>query len=142
MNTNVPHPVIQRLQQALNRHEIDAFAECLAPSYQSQQPIHPDRAFSGREQAQKNWTAIFHDIPDLKATLLRSAIEGDVEWDEWEWTGTNAVGGRFEWRGVTIFGIKDDQIAWGRLYMEPVQREGGGIDAAVQDMTHGGSSQV
>lgn len=141
MNTTVPHPVIQRLQQAQNLHDIDVFVACFAPAYESEQPIHPDRAFSGREQAEKNWTAVFRDIPDFRATLIRSAIEGDVEWDEWEWTGTTMDGGRFEWRGVTIIGIKDDQIAWGRLYMEPVEREGGGIDAAVQDMTHGAPSQ-
>jgi hypothetical protein len=39
-------------------------------------------------------------------------------------------------RGVTIFGIRDDRILWGRLYLEDV--EGGqGIDQAVQHMTHG-----
>lgn len=137
----VPLPVIRRLQQAQNEHNIEAFVGCLAPAYQSQQPIHPDRAFSGREQAEKNWTAVFRDMPDFKATLIGSAVAGDVEWDEWLWTGTNADGGPFEWRGVTIFGIKDDQIISGRLYMEPVQHEGGGIDAAVQDMTHAAPPQ-
>jgi hypothetical protein len=39
-------------------------------------------------------------------------------------------------RGVTIFGVRDDRIAWGRLYLEDV--EGGqGIDQAVQHMARG-----
>jgi hypothetical protein len=43
---------------------------------------------------------------------------------------------RLAMRGVTIFGIHDDRIAWGRLYLEDV--EGGqGIDQAVQDMARG-----
>jgi hypothetical protein len=35
-------------------------------------------------------------------------------------------------RGVTIFGVRDDLIVWGRLYMEPVQATGAGIDAQIQ----------
>jgi hypothetical protein len=39
-------------------------------------------------------------------------------------------------RGVTIFGIRDDRIVWGRLYLEDVQG-GQGIDQAVQHMARG-----
>jgi hypothetical protein len=39
-------------------------------------------------------------------------------------------------RGVTIFGIRDDRIAWGRLYLEDVQA-GQGIDQAVRHMAQG-----
>jgi hypothetical protein len=39
-------------------------------------------------------------------------------------------------RGVTIFGVRDDRIDWGRLYLEDV--EGGqGIDQAVHHMARG-----
>jgi hypothetical protein len=39
-------------------------------------------------------------------------------------------------RGVTIFGVRDHRIVWGRLYLEDV--EGGqGIDRAVQHMARG-----
>ena len=48
--------------------------------------------------------------------------------------GTKAGGERLLLRGVTIFGVEGDRITWGRLYMEPVEAAGAGIDAAVQGM--------
>ncbi len=39
-------------------------------------------------------------------------------------------------RGVTIMGVRSDLIAWMRLYMEPVEVGGAGIDAIVQRLTH------
>jgi hypothetical protein len=32
-------------------------------------------------------------------------------------------------------GIRDEQLAWARLYVEPIEQAGAGIDAAVQRMT-------
>jgi len=40
-------------------------------------------------------------------------------------------------RGVTIFGIRDDRILWGRLYLEDVEVTGQGIDQAVRRMAQG-----
>jgi hypothetical protein len=37
-------------------------------------------------------------------------------------------------RGITIFVLRDGLVAEGRLYMEPVEADGRGIDAAVQDL--------
>jgi hypothetical protein len=37
--------------------------------------------------------------------------------------------------GVIGFGVRDEAIAWARLYVEPVEEAGAGIDAAVRDMT-------
>ena len=37
--------------------------------------------------------------------------------------------------GVIVIGIRDEQIAWGRHYVEPVEEAGAGIDAAVGQMT-------
>jgi hypothetical protein len=75
-------------------------------------------------------------VPDFQAELLRSAHQGDTGWAEWYWHGTRTDGTRLDMRGVTIFGIRDDLIAWGRLYLEDV--EGGqGIDQAVQRMARG-----
>jgi hypothetical protein len=113
--------VLERLQQAQNSHDLEVFVACFAPDYQSAQPIHPDRAFKGAEQVRKNWSNIFQDIPDFRAELLRSSVDGDTVWAEWYWFGTNRDDTQFAVRGVTIMGIQADQIMWGRLYMEPVQ---------------------
>jgi ketosteroid isomerase-like protein len=132
-----PQAIIKRLQAAQNRHDLEACLKCIDPDYQSEQPIHPDRAFTGIEQVRKNWSAMFSSLPDFRAELLRATTAGDTSWAEWHWSGTYADGTRMEMMGVTIFGIRDNRIVWGRLYMEPVQQTGAGIDAQMQDWAHG-----
>jgi hypothetical protein len=43
--------------------------------------------------------------------------------------------------GVTLFGVRDGRIVWGRLYMEPVEEDGEDIDEAVQSITERGKSE-
>jgi hypothetical protein len=112
--------VIERLQQAQNAHDIEAFVACFAPNFQGEHPLHRDRAFEGIDRVRKNWSTIFHDIPNFHSDLLRSAVEGDTTWAEWHWFGTRRDGTPFGMRGVTIIGIQADRIEWARLYMEPV----------------------
>ena len=112
--------VIERLQKAQNAHDIEALLTCFAPNFQGGQPAHPEKAVHGVEDVRKNWSAMFHDIPDFHSELLRSAVEGDTAWAEWHWFGTHRDGKQFGMRGVTILGIQADQIKWARLYMEPV----------------------
>jgi ketosteroid isomerase-like protein len=131
-----PQSVLERLQIAQNQHDLEAFLDCFDPDYQSEQPVHPDRAFRGRDQVRKNWSALFSSMPDFRSELLRAATEGDARWAEWHWSGTHADGTRLEMQGVTIFGIRDDRITWGRLYMEPMEETGAGIDAQVRSLTH------
>src|SRR5687767_10096996 len=115
-----PNSVLTRLQDAQNQRDLEAFLACFDPHYQSEQPNHPDRAFGGREQVRKNWSAIFNSFPDFQSELLRAASVGDTAWAEWRWFGTRVDGNRLDMRGVTIFGVRDDRITWGRLYMEGV----------------------
>jgi ketosteroid isomerase-like protein len=77
---------------------------------------------------------VARSIPDFRAETLRSAVDGDSVFVEIHWTGTKADGTRFEERGVLIMGIRDDRIAWGRLYADEVEREGADIDAVVRRM--------
>ncbi len=127
-----PRSVIERLGDAINQHDLDALAACFAPDYASEFPAHPDRAFRGHAQMRKNWTQIFGGVPDIAATLLRSAAAGDTAWGEWDWRGTRADGAPFAMRGVTVVGVQDDRITWARMYMEPVEASGAGSDAAIQ----------
>src|SRR5215210_7492927 len=122
--------VIERLSSAMNAHDLDAFVDCFDPNYESEQPAHPDRHFTGREQVRQNWTAMFAGLPDFHAELVRTIGDDDTAWVEWHWTGTRRDATRLDARGACIFGIRNDHIAWGRLYMEDVEA-GAGIDAAV-----------
>jgi SnoaL-like protein len=106
-----------------------------APDYDSVQPVHPDRAFVGREQVRENWSAVFAGVPDFSSALIRTCGDGETVWSEWRWRGTQVAGGRLDIAGVIVMGIRDDLVAWARLYVEPVEEAGAGIDAAVRRMT-------
>jgi hypothetical protein len=40
--------------------------------------------------------------------------------------------------GVTLLGVRDGRIVWGRLYMEPVEEGGEDIDESVRSITERG----
>ena len=127
--------VVARLQTAMNAHDIEAFVACFAEDYDSVQPAHPDRAFRGREQVRANWSEVFAGVPDFRAEVVRVAAVGDTAWSEWRWQGTQTDGGRLDMAGVIVLGLRDGRVAWARLYVEPVEEQGAGIQAAVRDMT-------
>jgi ketosteroid isomerase-like protein len=127
--------VAERLLAAMNARDIEAFVACFAEGYESEQPAHPDRAFVGREQVRANWSAIFSGVPDFSAALVSASSEGDTEWSEWRWRGTQADGTRLDMAGVIVAGVSGDELTWARLYVEPVEQEGAGIEAAVREMS-------
>jgi hypothetical protein len=122
--------VVERLNDAFNARDIEAMVALFAPDYDSVQPAHPDRAFTGREQVRQNWSAVFAGVPDFRSELVGTCADGETVWSEWRWQGTG-----LDMAGVIVMGIRDEQIAWARLYVEPVEQAGAGIDAAVQRMT-------
>jgi ketosteroid isomerase-like protein len=126
--------VVERIAAAMNAHDADAFADCFAEDYDSAQPAHPDRAFRGREQVRRNWSSIFASVPDFSAELVRADAVGDVEWSEWRWRGTRDDGTPLDDAGVMVCGIAEGRVQWARLYVEPVEQAGAGIDAAVRRM--------
>ena len=123
----------ERLDAAMNAHDVDAFVALFAEDYDSVQPAHPDRAFRGRDQVRENWSAIFAGVPDFRSKLVRVGVDGDTGWSEWHWQGTQIEDGRLEMAGVIVFGVQEGRIAWARLYVEPVE-QGAGIEAAVRRM--------
>lgn len=121
-----------RLRDAVNAHDLDAITGCFAEDYVNETPVHPSRGFRGREQVRKNWATLLGAFPDLVATILRSARDGDVEWSEWKLLGTRANGSLHEMAGVLIFGVRDGRIEWARFYLEPVDAGGSTVDDAVR----------
>ena len=126
-----------KLRDALNTHDIESFVACFDKNYYSEQPVHPDRNFHGHEQVRKNWAANFDEMPDFSAHLLRHASSNNSLWTEWEWQGTRQDKSKLLMRGVIIMGVETDKIKWGRLYVEPVDISGKGIEAAVKEVMHG-----
>jgi ketosteroid isomerase-like protein len=126
--------MLQRITEAQNAHDADVFASYFAEDYLSAQPAHPGRAFSGRAQVLANWSSVFAGVPDFRADLLALCRDGADEWGEFDWRGHHTDGTAFAMRGVIIVTIRDDQIATGRLYMEPVEDRGDDIHAAVAEL--------
>ncbi len=119
----------------MNDRDIESFVLLFAVDYDSQQPAHPDRAFRGRDRVRENWSSIFAAVPDFSADLVDVAAAGDTLWTEWRWRGTHADNSRLEMAGVIVMGVRDGLISWGRLYVEPIEQAGAGIDAAVAEMS-------
>jgi ketosteroid isomerase-like protein len=136
-----PAEVLERVHHAMNRHDLKAFLACFDPGYRSEQPVHPNRGFGGREQVEKNWSALFEGVPDFHAEVLATACEGETVWSEWHWTGTRANEAPLDMRGVTLFRIENGRIDSGRLYMEEVEEAGGDIGEAVRRLAEGARLQ-
>jgi hypothetical protein len=84
--------VSERLAQAMNAHHLEAQLACFHDNYRSEQPAHPARTFTGRDQVRQNWSKLFESIPDFQAEILRVAVVGNEEWAEWIWQGTKEDG--------------------------------------------------
>jgi hypothetical protein len=80
---------------------------------------------------------VFSGVPDFRAELVAAAVATDTMWSEWRWRGTHEDGSRLDMAGVIICGVERGLIAWARLYVEPVDQRGEGIDAAVRAMSGG-----
>lgn len=113
--------VLERMIQALNRHDLDAMVACFAPNYRSEQPFHPELNFTGQAGVRKNWSFFFTTIPDVQVEILGEVEEGDTVWAELHYHGTQTDGKKYTMRGVVLFGIQADLISWARLYINPIQ---------------------
>jgi ketosteroid isomerase-like protein len=132
-----PAAMVERLARTTNAHDLDGLVDCFAADYRNETPVHPARGFTGREQVRSNWQQIFAAVPDLRVTVLRSAVADDTVWSEWEMTGTRRDGTAHLMRGVILFGVTAGRASWARFYLEPVQPGGGSIDSAVAAQLRG-----
>jgi ketosteroid isomerase-like protein len=123
--------VLERLAGATNDHDLDAIVACFAPDYRNETPAHPERSFTGNDQVRRNWEQILAFVPDISAEVIRSAVDGDTVWSEWEMRGTRRDGSAHCMRGVMIIGVVDELISWMRFYLEPVEIASGDVDTAV-----------
>ncbi len=130
-----PELAVRRLLDATNAHDLDALVACFADDYRNETPAHPARGFVGRDQVRSNWQHIFSAVPDLEAAVARLAVDGDIVWSEWAMSGTRPDGSGHRMAGVIIFGVRDDEIASARFYLEPVDEGVSGVDEAVRTVT-------
>jgi hypothetical protein len=113
--------VLDRLRDAIRSHDPNRVAACFTDDYRAEIPHHPDRSFTGTEQVRRNWTAIFADVPDITASIVRTAANGAEIWSEWELTGTNSAGARVAFVGPVVLTARDGLISWTRFYLDRVE---------------------
>lgn len=128
---------IDRLVRATNEHDLESIANCFAEDYRNETPAHPARGFEGRAQVRRNWEQILTFVPDIHVEVVRSAVEGDTVWSEWEMRGTRRDGRPHWMRGVIVFGVSGEAIRWARFYLEPVDESDKTVDAAVVEQVGG-----
>jgi ketosteroid isomerase-like protein len=124
--------MLHRLERATDSHDLETLVDCFAVTYLNETPLHPARGFRGREQVRRNWTEIFNGVPDLRAHVLRSAVDGRVVWSEWELSGTRRDGATHLMRGVIIFDVDDGRATAARFYLESVDGSTDDVTAAVR----------
>lgn len=131
-----PRAVAQRWVSAMTAHDLDAAVDCFATQYRDEAPARRGETFQGNQKVRENFAGLFRNIPDVRADLLRAVADGDTVWMEWRMHGARLDGTQMEFVGVNIFGVRDDQFIWGRIYTELV-RDAGGLEAQTERMTRG-----
>jgi ketosteroid isomerase-like protein len=121
-------PLLERMRAALDAHDLDTFVDFFREDYVGERPRHPGSPMSTREDVRTNWAEVISDVPDLHVEVLAAVEDGNTIWSEWRAYGTARTGAMLELRGVIIFGVQDDQVAWSRMYLEPVEQEGLTLD--------------
>lgn len=143
MNVRVLDPrvaVVERLRDAMNEHDLEALVDVFDPDVVSETPAHPQRTFRGADQVRRNWEQILAGVPDLRAELLDVVSHRDTVWAEWDWHGTRRDGSPHRMRGVTILRLNGTRVDSVHFYMEPVEVDGVGPDAAVRQIISGTGS--
>lgn len=113
--------LLEQMRAALDAHDLDAFVEFFREDYVGERPRHPGAKISSREDVRANWAEVISDVPDLRVEVPAAIQDGDRIWSEWRAYGTARSGAMLELRGVIIFGLQGDKVAWSRMYMEPVE---------------------
>ncbi|HEV7211823.1 MAG TPA: nuclear transport factor 2 family protein [Blastococcus sp.] len=126
---------ISKLREAMNAHDAERMAAWFAPDYRSEQPVHPNRGYSGRDTMTTIWAELHQAVPDMVCDVVASVSDGATAWAEWHWHGHYSDGSPFEMRGVTIADLTDDGlVAAQRLYVEQVEHDGPGIEESERQL--------
>lgn len=126
---------ISKLLDAMNAHDAERMAAWFAPDYRSEQPVHPNREYVGRDTLASIWGDLFRAVPDLTSEVVAEVADGANLWVEWYWHGHYSDGSPFEMRAVTIAELTDDgRIAAQRLYAEQVEHDGADIQESERQL--------
>ena len=123
--------MVDRLCDAVNGHDLDALAACFAADYRNETPVHPARGFVGRDRCAATGSSSSAASPTSRGSVTARVETPDGVWTEWEMHGTRRDGEAHRMRGVVIFGVAGAEITDARFYLEPVDDDTSGVDAAI-----------
>ncbi|MEV6032845.1 nuclear transport factor 2 family protein [Nonomuraea sp. NPDC052116] len=109
-------PVVKRLIEAINAHDLESLTATFAHDFSSTWPAHPARSFAGSEEVRKNWEFILAQFPDIQVSVTGYVESADEFWGEFHYLRPGA----FDMRGVIIVKVRADEIVQSRFYMEEV----------------------
>lgn len=127
-----PIDVVRSLHRATAAHDLDGIVAHFASDYALDDPIHPDRSFSGADQVRRNWSQLLTTMPDLELEERRLVADGRTVWAEIIIRGHRADQTEQVLRGVMIFLVSGGVIRSGTFYLAPVLHDGLNADAAVR----------
>lgn len=129
-----PIDVVRSLHRATRAHDLDGMVAHFASDYALEDPIRPDRSFSGADQVRRNWSQLLAAMPDLELEERRLVAEGPTVWVEIIVRGHRAEHAELVLRGVMIYLVSGDVIRSGTFYLAPVLHDGLDADAAVRSI--------
>jgi steroid delta-isomerase-like uncharacterized protein len=116
MNSSVEETV-QKVVDAINRHDLEACVACYSPDAELQDPGFPDPVH-GIEHVREGFTYWFSAFPDVHVQVVRTIIQGPEVALEWlaeashvgEYVGVQGHGQRLRYLAAIHFRIENGLI--------------------------------
>jgi ketosteroid isomerase-like protein len=131
-------PIVERMRTALDAHDLDAYIGFFREDFVGERPRHPGGEVRGRDEVRESWAEIIGDVPDMQVEVPAAVQDGDTIWSEWRIFGTARSGSLIEIRGVMIFGVREERVAWARTYLEPVEQAGKSLAELIGELPPAG----
>jgi hypothetical protein len=99
---------------------------CFDESYINEKYTHSGD-FGATSRYARTGLRILAAVPDLRAQVLRMAVDGNRVWTEWDMSGIRQDGALFQMAGVAILELKAPKITSAPFYFEPVKQTSGDV---------------
>jgi ketosteroid isomerase-like protein len=105
--------VIDRFNEAFNRHDVDAIMELMTGDcvFENTYPPPDGERFEGRQSVRAFWDRLFASSPNARFDSEDIFAGGDRCTVRWVYTWTDVEGKRGHVRGVDVFRVRDGKVA-------------------------------